>query len=152
MKGVKKMKKALLLITVLAMLLCSFAVSASADETTFPTTMKLFVMENFDNLSGAVTPEWTNGGVLNIEGVDGAMVIKENQNIGVGWTYGKTTKVSVAPASAAGVIGYGFYIENNTDDLLGTQAYWIGNDNFVGLTAGLPYYTVVDGVATERYG
>lgn len=146
------MKKTLLFITTLVLAVSLFAVTAFAAPLPTPwsdETMKIFVMEDFDNKSGDVPLAWTSGGMNDLEYKNGKLVFNECFELTGNWIYLKMELVSNAPSSTVGALGYGYYIENNTDAPLGLTGYWIGNDNWSG-DSGMTYYTVVNGNVTEH--
>ncbi len=147
------MKKLILFLTVLTLAVSAFMATACATELPTPwsdETMKIFILEDFDDKeNGAAPMPWEHNSDFTAEYADGKAVINEVFFLGEGgWGYAKLDQYSNAPASNTGVLGYGFYLENNTDSDLAIAGYWIGCDNFVGAGNGT-YYTVVDGVVSE---
>ena len=147
------MKRFALVLTAVAIVLSMLCVTAGADALPTPwsdETMKVFVMEDFDGLSGDVEFVWAHNSDFDAHYENDQLVLDQIFYLGGGgWGYSKVKLVSNAPASATGVLGYGYYIENNTDADLAVAGYWIGNDNFVGAANGT-YYTVVDGEVTQH--
>lgn len=141
------------ILTVIALVLSMLCVTACADALPTPwsdETMKVFILEDFDSKDDGAAPlPWEHNSDFTAKYEDGKAVITEIFYLGGGgWGYAKLDQYSNAPSSNTGVLGYGFYIENNTDANLSIAGYWIGCDNFVGAGNGT-YYTVVDGVVSE---
>jgi len=145
------MKKLLVFLTVLIVILYFSLVSfAYISDMTEITEMNIFVLEDFEGLSGAPSLPWADRSNFSCEYTDGTLLVKENLMFEEGYGYAKLDLFRNAPSSVDGIAGYGFYIENNTNHEITTRGYWIGCDAFIGYV-GMPYYVMVDGVITEHY-
>jgi len=145
------MKKLLVFLTALTIMLSfSLAGSALIADLNEVDEMNVFILEDFEGLSGTPGMEWTHRGNFTAEYTDGKLVIKENLMFEDGYGYAKFDLVRNSPATVDGITGFGLYMENNTTVEIVTRAYWVGCDNFIGYV-DMPYYTLVDGVLTEHY-
>ena len=151
-------KTAKILIAMLAVLVMLVPALASAAEPTpwSDTSMKIFVLEDFDGMSGAASPSYCNT-ILDSSFVDGQLVISSNS----GWTGNvqyDTGNNRNAMSSGAGAVGFGMYIKNTTSAPIGFVGHWYGyfeadrtETEYFDQLGGTVFYTVdMNGGVTER--
>lgn len=149
----KKVFRLLIAATIAALLILPVCASAAAPTPWSDKSMNIFVLEDFEELSGNAASTYCNT-ILESEYKNGGLLITSNSD----WTGNVQYKTQKRHqmTSLKGIIGFGMYVKNTLSQPVGFVGHWYGcpaegmDSEYADVSENKPFYAVSkDGAVTS---